>query len=202
MKRIILLVLASIMALALSACTTSSNPTASNTASPATSTPPAQPSASAPSQTEHEQDGQGDIIDDYQYSLRLDFSIEGLVLQSDNEYILDDEVNVYADILGAGSDARALIEDYITQQNSEISEWLALEENAPLAQQTSYPVWIAEYYIGYEEDTKLCVDAVVLTDDCALILHTVRDADLDMNTDIDFNARIGELFMTIEVVTV
>ena len=35
-----------------------------------------------------------------------------------------------------------------------------------------------------------------------LMLHTMRDADSDMNAEKDFNARIRELFANIEIVTV
>jgi hypothetical protein len=144
----------------------------------------------------------------YQYSLRLDVRLDGLVWDSGNEYTLDDEVRVYSETLDAldvpyGEDGiRTQIENYLSLQDREVSEWLSLNQDDELMEKVSYPVWIAEYYVGNEEDTSLCVDAVVLTDKYTLVLHTVRDADLDMNTDTDYGARIKELFATMEVVTV
>lgn len=143
----------------------------------------------------------------YQYSLRLDFEIDGLVWESGNEYTLDGEVNVYSDNLGGSKEIKGKIADYLRLQNVDVSEWLSISMDEILSKKVGYPVWIAEYRIGKQEDTNQCLDAVVLAGefngrDYALILHTIRDADLDMNTDTDFDAKIRELFATIEVVTV
>jgi hypothetical protein len=141
-------------------------------------------------------------------SLRIDVSLDGLVLDSGNEYILDGEVSVRSETLDALDIAydedgiRTYIDYYLSIQDREVSEWLSLTQDEELAEKTSYPVWIAEYYVGHNEDTNLCVDAVVLTDGYTLILHTLRDADLDMNTDTDYGARIREMFETMDVVTV
>jgi hypothetical protein len=140
-------------------------------------------------------------------SLRIDVSLDGLVLDIGNEYILDGEVSVRSETLDVldvpyGEDGiRAHIDYYVSVQNREVSEWLSLTQDEELTGKTSYPVWIAEYYVGHNEDTNLCVDAVVLTDEHTLILHTERDADLDMNTDTDYGARIIEMFATMGIVT-
>ncbi len=143
----------------------------------------------------------------YQYGLRLDFRLDGLEWISDNEFMLDDEIMVFTDTLGAGTDIQARIEDYSRLRDNEISEWLAISEDEALSKRIGYPVWVAEYTLGYEEDTSVCMDAVVTVENFngksyALILHTIRDADLDMNANTDCSARIKELFAAIEVVTV
>jgi hypothetical protein len=143
----------------------------------------------------------------YRYNLRIDVRLDGLVWDSGNKYMLDGEVKVYSDILGGGDDIESQIADYLKLHDSEVSEWFSIDCDETLSAKVGYPVWIAEYYVGQEEDTNLCVDAVVQAGEFngsnyTLILHTIRDADLDMNTDIDFGARIMELFAAIEVVTV
>jgi hypothetical protein len=143
-----------------------------------------------------------------QSSLRIDFWLDGLVLDRGNEYILDDEVRVHTaalDVLDIpyGEDVvRSYIDDYLSYQDQEVSEWLSVAADDELTAKTTYPVWVAEYYVGQGEDTNICADAVVMTDVSTLILHTVRDADLDMNSDTDYGARINELFATMEIVSI
>lgn len=148
----------------------------------------------------------GNTTNQQQNDMWLDVGLEGLVWDNVGEYTLDDEIKIYANILGGGNDIQVQIENYLYTQELEVSEWLSLELDEQLSETVGYPVWIAEYYVGYEEDTNLCVDAVVSAGEFnnsiyTLILHTIRDADLDMNSDINYDVRIKELFATITVMT-
>ena len=138
------------------------------------------------------------------YPRWLDYDTNGMTYASeDGCYWLDGEVRVCADMLPYGDDLVVAVEKYMFLYEpfeQPFSEWIGLEEHVELSAQLGVPVWIAEYTCGTEEDTMLCLDAIVLVDEYNhLFLHTSRDADLDMNSDIDYTQRIMELFYTIEM---
>ncbi len=141
----------------------------------------------------------GRDITDYIFGKRLALDGTALNWENGNVYTLDGDVRVYSDILFAGNDLETRIADYNAYQGYDISEWLSLNEDGALSDQVGYPVWVAEYYVGENEDTNLCKDAIIMVGDDALLLHTMRDADIDMNANVDFDARIDELFASMEI---
>ena len=136
--------------------------------------------------------------------ITVNFSLDDLeFIQEDEIYLLNGEVWVDSNWLPYGNDLSAMIEEYNKNANpfgGEISEWINLEHHDALSEQFSLPVWIAEYKCGYNEDTTLCLDAIILIDEHThYILHTSRAADADFNSEIDYAARIMALFASITV---